>query len=69
MAYFNYHAKAKKLISEGKLEGYYYAEKHNHISPALVLVFNDSRHPLMPIRKERWEEYIPLLKHHKKITP
>jgi len=61
MPYFNYHATIKKLIKEGKLIGYYFTQKHNSISPALVLIFNDSTHPVMPVRKEKWEMYLPLL--------
>ena len=61
MSYFNYHATAKRLITEGKLIGYYFAERHNTISPALVLLFDDYRHPIMPIRENRWAEYLPLL--------
>lgn len=61
MGYFNYHATAQRLIAEGKLITHYYAEKHNSISPALVLVFNDIAHPKMPIRKERWGAYQPLI--------
>lgn len=61
MAYFNYHATAKKLIQSGKLIRYYFTEKHNEISPALVLVFNDPFHPVMPIRQHRWEEYLTLI--------
>lgn len=61
MAYFNYHAKAKQLIKENKLMFYYFTEKHNKISPALVLVFNDDKHHLMPIRKEHWQEYLNIL--------
>ncbi len=61
MKYFNYHATAKRLIREGKLIGYYYTDKHNNISPALILLFDDMRHPVMPIRKHRWNEYLPLL--------
>ena len=60
MSYFNYHATAKKLIKENKLIKYYYAERYNNISPALVLVFDDIKHPVMPIRQERWDEYIKL---------
>ena len=62
MTYFNYHATAKKLIKEGKLLGYYIVERYNKISPALILVFNDSKHHIMPIRKHRFEEYFELLK-------
>lgn len=61
MTYFSYHATAKKLIAEKKLISYYFTEKYNGISPALVLVFDDLRHPRMPIRKHRWTEYLPLL--------
>ncbi len=61
MSYFNYHATAKNLIKEGKLIDFYFTKKHNQISPALVLVFNDIVHPVMPIRKERWEEYLNLI--------
>ena len=61
MPYYNYHAKAKRPIAEGKLVGYYYTENHNGISPALVLVFDDFVHPYMPIREYRWGEYEKIL--------
>ncbi len=61
MAYFNYHATAKRLIKENKLKAFYFTEKHNQISPALVLVFDDVSHPVMPIRKEKWQEYLDLI--------
>lgn len=67
MAYFNYHAKVKQLIKDGKLIGWYFAEKHNNISPALVLVFNDYKHHKMPIRQYRWSEYLPLLPKEKEL--
>jgi hypothetical protein len=67
MKYFNYHKTAKKLIKEGKLICYYLTENHNGIKPALVLVFNDKTHPVMPIRKERFEEYDNLLSKEKLI--
>ena len=62
MGYFNYHATAKRLIKEGKLLRYYIADTHRGISPALILVFDDATHPIVPIRESRWEEYLPLLK-------
>ncbi len=68
MSYYNYHATAKKLISQNKLIGFYFTNKHNKISPALVLVFNDFKHPLMPIRKHMWKEYFPLIKNAKELT-
>ena len=59
MAYFNYHAKAKKLIMQGQLIGYEFVDEYNGISPALVLYFKNS--PPMPIRAYRWEQYLPLI--------
>lgn len=61
MGYYNYHATAKRLISEGKLIGYYYTKRYRCIAPALVLIFNDPIHHIMPIREYRWVEYIGLL--------
>ncbi len=61
MAYYNYHATAKRLIREGKLRTWYLSERHGTISPVLILVFDDPKHPLMPIREEHWEEYLALL--------
>lgn len=61
MAYFNYHATAKSLIKSGKLNGFFYTEKHNGISPALVLIFDDIKHPIMPIRQDKWDEYEKLI--------
>ena len=61
MSYYNYHATAKKLISDGKLKYFYFTDKYNGIAPALVLVFADLKHPIMPIREHRWAEYLQLL--------
>jgi hypothetical protein len=61
MAYFNYHATAKQLIMQGKLLEYHFCEKYNSISPAMVLVFDDTKHPVMPIRQEKWDEYLKIL--------
>ncbi len=57
--YFNYHAKAKKLIAEGHLIRYEFAENWGAIRPALVLYFDNAKP--MPIRENRWQEYLPLL--------
>jgi hypothetical protein len=62
MSYFNYHKTAKKLIADGKLTNFYFTEEYNGIKPALVLLFNDARHPVMPIREHRFDEYIQILK-------
>jgi hypothetical protein len=57
--YFNYHAKAKKLINQGKLINYEIVEKHKNISPALLLFFEDGL--IMPIRQHKWQEYFDLI--------
>ncbi len=59
MAYFNYHAKIKKLILSGKLVSYQFVDDYHGIKPALVLYFKDNSP--MPVRDYRWEEYIPYL--------
>ncbi len=61
MPYFNYHAKAKKLIAEGHLTDYKLVEEWNGIAPALVLYFDNNRP--MPIREHKFEEYFKLLKY------
>lgn len=61
MSYFNYHATAKRLISEGKLKGFFYTDCYNGIRPALVLLFDDPIRPIMPIRDYKWSEYEPYL--------
>lgn len=61
MGYFNYHATAKKLIKNGKLKEYQFVSEYNGIKDVLLLIFNDERHPFMPIRKERWHEYFDIL--------
>ena len=66
MPYFNYHAAAKRLIRANRLRDYYFTERYRDISPALVLVFADERHPVMPIRENRWEEYAELLLEYEK---
>ncbi len=59
MNYFNYHAKAKKLIREGHLTHVAFVDDWNGIQPAMVLYFDN--HIPMPIREERWNEYWDLL--------
>lgn len=65
--YYSYHAVARRLLRGGKLLGYYFADHYHNIRPALVLLFDDERHPVMPIREHRWEEYLPLLPPDKQI--
>ena len=59
MAYFNYHAIAKRLIAKGHLVKTEYIAVWNDVSPALVLFFDN--HDPMPIRKEKWAEYEELI--------
>ena len=61
MGYFNYHATAKKLIKDGKLIEYRFCEEYNGIKNTLLLFFDDARHPVIPIRKHRWNEYFEIL--------
>jgi len=57
--YFNYHAKAKKLIKDGRPVWFGFYENWNGISPALVLFFDDEK-PI-PIREYRWNEYFAII--------
>ncbi len=61
MAYFNYHATAKRLIAEGKLLSWCIVDEYNGISPAMVLIFDDLAHPVMPIREAHFDEYLALI--------
>ena len=62
--YFNYHAKAKRLIAEGHLTRYAFMDSWGKIRPALVLFF-DNENP-MPIREYRWQEYLSILSENEK---
>ena len=62
MGYFNYHATAKRLIKQGKLIESRLLDEYNGISPVLLLIFDDKTHPVMPIRQEKWKEYLPIIK-------
>ena len=57
--YFNYHAKVKKLIKENQVTGYEIVDSWNNISPALVIYFKS--HKPLPIKMNKWEEYLSLL--------
>ena len=54
--YFNYHAKAHKLIDTGHLTSWEIVDDWNGIRPALVLYFDNNKP--MPIREYRWGEYM-----------
>ena len=69
MPYFNYHATAKRLIAQGKLIGFYFTDRYRSVSPALVLLFDDEKHPVMPIREHRFAEYYPLIARFKPRSP
>lgn len=57
--YYNYHATAQRLISDGYLTGYEFLDSYHGICPCLLLYFDN--HKPMPIREYRWSEYMPLL--------
>lgn len=57
--YFNYHAKAKRLIAEGHLTECRFLDEYNGIRPCLLLVFDN--HRPMPVRQHRWDEYRTLI--------
>ena len=56
MGYYNYHAKAKQLVTDGHLVKHEIVDDWNGIAPALVLFFDN--HRPMPIRQYRWDEYL-----------
>ena len=60
MAYFNYHAKAKRLILNGNCFACTIFSNYHNIKPAMVLYFNNCK-PI-PIREYMWQNYFPLLK-------
>ena len=57
--YFNYHAKAKKLIRQGHCIGYKFVKDYRKIKPCLLLYFDDES--VMPIREHKFAEYRYLL--------
>ncbi len=61
MPYFNYHATAQRLLRAGKLRDLRVVERYHGISPALLLYFDDTAHPVMPIREHRFDEYFSLI--------
>lgn len=63
MTYYNYHAIAMNLIKSGHCIKAELKEKHNHISPALILFFDN--HTPMPIRQASFGKYLELLDSHK----
>ena len=67
MAYFNFHANTKKMIRQGKLVRYYFAERYKNISPVLILIFDDPIRPIVPIREHRFMEYLSLISDYKNI--
>lgn len=59
MTYFNYHGRAINLIKSNHCIYAEIKKKHNSISPALVLYFDN--HPPMPIRQYKWDYYLLIL--------
>jgi len=59
MAYFNYHATAKKLISQGKLVDYIVEPSAGF--PVLFLYFDDIKHPVMKIKSDKIPAYMSII--------
>jgi len=59
MSYYNYHAQCKKLICSNHLIGASMFKRYKHISPALVLYFDN--HKPIPIREYKFPEYVQIL--------
>lgn len=59
MTYYNYHAIAKRLIERGNLLSASLFQSYRHISPALVLYFEN--HRPIPIRQYMWRDYLELI--------
>ncbi len=57
--YYNYHATAKRLIAEGRLTEYRFLDEYRGICPCLLLIFEN--HRPMPIRQDRWDEYLAII--------
>lgn len=57
--YFNYHAKIKKLILNNQLLNYIIVENWNGIKPAMVFFFKNNKP--MPVRINKWQEYLKIL--------
>ena len=60
MTYFNYHAKAKRLIANKHLISVSFFKNYHNIKPCMVLYF-DNNSPI-PIRNYIWKEYLAILK-------
>lgn len=59
MTYYNYHAKAKRLIKNGHCISVSFFKYYHNIKPAMVLYFENNIP--MPIREYMWRDYIPLI--------
>lgn len=62
MTYFNYHAKARRLIENGNCISASVFSNYHNIKPALVLYFENNI-PI-PIRDYMWKDYFSILKKH-----
>ncbi len=58
MAYFNYHAKIKKLIESGEFESFKIVDEYHGIKPAMIIFFKHN--PPMPVREHRFDEYLKI---------
>lgn len=58
--YYNYHAKAKRLIRQGHLINFETVANQRGKTPLLILYFDN--HGPIPIEQEFWAEYSDILK-------
>lgn len=57
--YFNYHAKIKKMISQGEFVRFEIVDNYHGIKPAMLLYFKN--HPPLPVREHRFDEYFKII--------
>ena len=53
MSHYSYHNRIKQRIKNGELTGFEFVERHNNISPALLLYF-DTEPNVRPIREPKF---------------
>lgn len=58
MGYYNYHGIIKNRITSGEAFTVEIVDRHNGITPCMLIIFSDK---IYPIREYRWEEYIALI--------
>ena len=65
MPYFDYHARVKKMIREGKLQKYWFDKCYKNMGFCLLLNFGEKTYP---IREEKFFDYFELIGDNYSIT-